>query len=468
MTPVYWIPSGKSIPANYRQLINQFISDVANDSGTTTNVFSSVMEYTNRNSVALRYLIHAGTPITDTNPFPTGGCTPDVGSIWSDGTAYSACITNAQLLTEASAFTTAQGLPRDMAHLYMYFLPKGLETCFGSANGAGGGVCSLNAGNPSSGFCGYHAFEAPPLVANMNYAFVDAQTGYTCSSDGGSNTGGNQSPNANIDADTEISVTSHEIIEAMTDPEGTGWYDRSGNEIADDCGYIYGDSASFQGSAGARYNQVINGHQYFIQLELSNANFAVNSSQACIQHEPNRAPSINSAPSAQFRVGRHGSYKVKSLAIPVAALSESGSLPTGLTFVDNHDGTANIAGTPAFRAGGRYRILIGVNNGVAPAAGQNLTLTVKQAPVFRSASSASFTHGVKRTFQITAVGPPLPGKISKAGALPPGITFSSTGGGKGVLTGTAAASAKGKHFVVTFTVSNSLGTAKQKFTLSVT
>src|SRR5205807_510340 len=82
----------------------------------------------------------------------------------------------------------------DAAHLYMYFLPEGVETCFSSTNGAGGGTCTINA---SGGLCGYHAFAAPPLVADMAYAVVDSPLGWTCSSDAASNTGANESPNGN-------------------------------------------------------------------------------------------------------------------------------------------------------------------------------------------------------------------------------------------------------------------------------
>ena len=31
---------------------------------------------------------------------------------------------------------------------------------------------------------------------------------------------------------------------------------------------------------------------------------------------------------------------------PISALTETGALPTGVTFVDNGDGTATLAGTP--------------------------------------------------------------------------------------------------------------------------
>ncbi len=294
VTPVYWIPKGSTIPTAYESLINRFIADAAADSGKTTNVFSNLTQYTNAGGKNLSYKLHAGAPVTDTTKFPTNGCTPDSGRIWSDGTAYSNCITNAQLLSEASAFTTSHDLANnDLAHLYMYFLPKGVETCFTSTNGAGGGECSINA---KGGFCGYHAFGSPPLVADMNYAVVDSPLGWTCSSDGGSNTGGNQSPNGNIDADSEISITSHEISETITDPQGSAWLDSSGNEVADDCAYIYGDSLSFQGSPGALRNQTINGHGYFLQEEFSNQDFAAKRAYSCIQQEEAAAISPISGP----------------------------------------------------------------------------------------------------------------------------------------------------------------------------
>jgi hypothetical protein len=177
----------------------------------------------------------------------------------------------------------------------MYFLPKGVETCFTSTNGGGGGSCSINS---RPGFCGYHAYAAPPLVADMNYAVVDSPTRWTCSSDAGSNTRSNQTPNGNIDADTEISVTSHEISETITDPTGAGWYDSSGyaGEIGDDCSYVYGDSLSFQGSYGSEYNQTINGDHYFIQEEFSDQDFSLVGSLACVQQEDSVTVTPTSGP----------------------------------------------------------------------------------------------------------------------------------------------------------------------------
>ena len=51
-----------------------------------------------------------------------------------------------------------------------------------------------------------------------------------------------------------------------------------------------------------------------------------------------------------------------------------------MTFVDNGDGTATLAGTPAAGTGGTYALTITATNGVAPDATQSFTLTVDQAP----------------------------------------------------------------------------------------
>jgi len=122
----------------------------------------------------------------------------------------------------------------------------------------------------------------------LPYAVADGQQ-YTCSSSlsefSDTTQVGDQTPNGNIDADTEVSVTSHEISESVTDPIPAtgyfGWIDSSENEVADDCAYIYGDSLAFGGSPGAEYNQTINGDHYFIQEEFSDYQYINNVNYSC-------------------------------------------------------------------------------------------------------------------------------------------------------------------------------------------
>jgi len=99
------------------------------------------------------------------------------------------------------------------------------------------------------------------IYANLSYPIYKSATGFTCSGD--AVLPFVQAPNGNRDADTEISPTSHEIMESITDPDtGTGWYDSSGFENGDECAYVFGQTS---GTPGQRYNQVINGHHYVTQ-----------------------------------------------------------------------------------------------------------------------------------------------------------------------------------------------------------
>ncbi len=73
---------------------------------------------------------------------------------------------------------------------------------------------------------------------------------------------------------------------------------------------------------------------------------------------------------------------------------KSGSLPTGVTFTDNGDGTATLAGTPSAGTRGSYAITLKASNGVSPNATQSFTLTVDAAPAITSADATTFTVGI--------------------------------------------------------------------------
>jgi len=91
------------------------------------------------------------------------------------------------------------------------------------------------------------------------------------------------------------------------------------------------------------------------------------------------APSITSAASTTFIEGTAGSFTVTTTGAPTPAISESGPLPTGVTFVDNGNGTATLAGTAT--ASGTFPLTITADNGVSPAAQQSFTLTVNPPQV---------------------------------------------------------------------------------------
>jgi hypothetical protein len=74
-----------------------------------------------------------------------------------------------------------------------------------------------------------------------------------------------------------------------------------------------------------------------------------------------------------------GSFTVRTTGSPTPALSELGRLPAGITFVDNHDGTATMSGTPARGTPGTYPLTIRADSGVSPETDQSFTLKVVPA-----------------------------------------------------------------------------------------
>src|SRR5581483_6506936 len=120
------------------------------------------------------------------------------------------------------------------------------------------------------------------------------------------------------------------------------------------------------------------------------------------------APAITSAGATTFTVGSGGTFNVTTTGFPLPALNEAGTLPTGVTFTDNGDGTATLAGTPNPGQGGTYPFTITAHNGIGTDATQNFILTVNEAPTITSANATTFIVGQVGTFSVTATGFPTP------------------------------------------------------------
>jgi len=93
-----------------------------------------------------------------------------------------------------------------------------------------------------SAYCGWHDStnmnnpNPVPESQNMKYSFVgNAGTNSGCVAQTTS------SPNNNPGADGMLSVITHELEEAITDPDGTGWWDNAtGMENSDKCAWTWG------------------------------------------------------------------------------------------------------------------------------------------------------------------------------------------------------------------------------------
>jgi hypothetical protein len=181
-------------------------------------------------------------------------------------------------------------------------------------------------------------------------------------------------------------------------------------------------------------------------------------------------PAINSGGSAAFTVGAQGSFPVLTTGNPTASITESGALPSGVSFTDNGDGTATLAGTPASGTSGSYRLTITAANGVSPAATQSFTLTVSPAtaaPVITSSGGATFAAGQSGSFTVTATGLPVPGlSATSSPALPSGVSFTDNGDGTATLAGSPPQGSQGTY-LLTIKAASSSGTATQSFLLTI-
>lgn len=119
--------------------------------------------------------------------------------------------------------------------------------------------------NESSGFCtqycGWHT-AASPSVGHIRYSFVGNAN--RCITSCAAQTIG---PNGNAGVDGMISVITHELEEATSDPDLNAWYDSRGAENADKCAWTFGHF-QYQVGNGAWANVHLGTRDYLIQRNL--------------------------------------------------------------------------------------------------------------------------------------------------------------------------------------------------------
>ena len=259
---IEWKPSnysGTAFQTGYVTGFGTFFGDLAHDSGLTTNSDAVSAQYNDVNGNLAAYDSHYGGTYVDTDPLPSNGC--------SDATI---CLTDAQLQSELDSFLSSQHLPSDLTHEYYLLTPPDVASCFDASSGA----CSANSSSPY--FCAYHSQTSGGYVYS-NIPDLDGIDGcdpyYT------------YCPSAACDypngpADGMLTAVAHEHNESITDPQPnnawTDWGSSVGGEIGDKCatGQIASDPNNVDNPQpdgnDAPYNQVINGHDYWLQPEWSN------------------------------------------------------------------------------------------------------------------------------------------------------------------------------------------------------
>jgi hypothetical protein len=251
---IFWAPPGFGfLPAppggarSYQDQVQQFLLDAAHDSGSTANLFSVLGQYPDGNGAA-QYRI-AYDPSTDslgdTNPYPQAGnsCASPTGAV--------ACITDLDVQREIERNIQAHGPGgRGLHDLWLVFLPPGVDTCVMVSSCA------------SNDFAGYHSLfnlgKGTAIYAAIPDPLIE-----------GTPPPGSD-PQGNPDAEMALDIVAHEMAEAISNPEGTGWMDPNGFEVGDKCQSGTGMPLGFAPD-GAPYNQLINGREYLLQTLWSNA-----------------------------------------------------------------------------------------------------------------------------------------------------------------------------------------------------
>ncbi len=247
---IYWVPPGYSIASGYQSAIDGFWQNVAAGSGQSSNIFSTSTQYTGATGSHVVYNAGFGGSATVSNEFPASGCA-------DSGVPSGPCISDIQVSAEIQSVAAAHGWTVGYPDIFNVMMPKSVGNCATYSTGAPESFCSF------AGVCAWHHqwnglfFVVQPYVGTF----------------GGCSTG--QNPIANYDGEQAVNTLSHEVSETITDPAEQSWYDSSGNEIGDKCAWNFGTPLG--GSAGAMYNQAINGAHYMLQQEWSNA------TSSCVQ-----------------------------------------------------------------------------------------------------------------------------------------------------------------------------------------
>jgi IPT/TIG domain len=246
----YWAPSGStSYAAGYQAGVNKYLEDLAHDSGGSQNVDSVATQYTDEAGEAANYNSHFGGALIDTTPYPASGCV-----------AAPTCLTDAQIQTEIKSYVKAHGLPQDLAHEYFLLTPPGVESCFDATSKE----CS--AGTATAAFCAYHG-----AISAAGGNIIYANDPYVVGIEGCDSS---EHPNNSPSDAALLGGLSHEHNESTTDPELNAWFGPEGQENGDKC-RTFVDSTEYgtplgKAPDGSRYNQLINGAEYWYQQEWSN------------------------------------------------------------------------------------------------------------------------------------------------------------------------------------------------------
>jgi predicted outer membrane repeat protein len=154
-------------------------------------------------------------------------------------------------------------------------------------------------------------------------------------------------------------------------------------------------------------------------------------------------------------------FQVKTVGFPIPTLTETGALPSGVTFKDGGYGVATLKGYPNRGTGGSYTITIRAHNDAGDVS-QLFHLNVDEAPAIVSPDHATFVAGAA-SFTVQTTGLPLP--TLTLDTVDSRLPVKLTDNHDGTATLAGFPGPGGYRFVIK--ARNSLGIAQQDFHLTV-
>jgi hypothetical protein len=167
---------------------------------------------------------------------------------------------------------------------------------------------------------------------------------------------------------------------------------------------------------------------------------------------------VNQGGWLQWAVGSSVSFTVTATGDPVPSFSVVGSLPNGIRFADNGNGTATFSGTPSATSVGRHNVVVTATGLNGATATDSVLLEVDPAAASTSPvlginiSPLPGAHrGSKYDRQLLVSGGRAPYVWKRSGLLPRGLTLSLSG----VLSGTPSPNLPAGTYWISVTVRDS-------------
>ena len=165
----------------------------------------------------------------------------------TDSYSQGKSLSDAQIQAVVASAISSGRLPKDTNGVYFVLTSADVT--------ASSGFCTQ--------YCGWHT-HGTIAGSDIKYSFIGNPD--RCPSACEAQT---TSPNGNAGADGMASIISHELEEAVTDPDLNAWYDRRGYENADKCAWTFGTTST--ASNGSKYNMTLGTRNYLIQQNWVNA-----------------------------------------------------------------------------------------------------------------------------------------------------------------------------------------------------